>query len=364
MNRLAFRTIFTACAAAAVLPQVHAAPLDALLTVTKPVVPGSVKIEAGYDLMNGTVDVFNFRDDHDDFAGTNVGDYHGGHVLAGVAVTPNLWIDGGLWKRKIDYRQDEAKIESWQLAAQYKLFDALAYRPAVAVRVGAWGNRADSLSKSTPTRFQGVDVSSVNVDSPKDQQYQLDLIATWPVAKSTEVSAFAGVGSSRVRIGDVNGVVVQGGCSYNVAFGRSVVAGALARPCGGVTEASFSAPTSALGVNIYDEAEYKARFAHVGFSAAWQSGAWQLRGGYQFQVQRRDDVDDLIEARGGSASKNNHVLVGEVVYQLTSNVALFGRGQYMQHQFTGEIPFAYNTLTAHRFKERYGIVTTGVMVSF
>lgn len=363
MNQSSIRILSVACAATA-FSCAQAAPLDALLSVTKPATPGSVRIEAGYDLMNSTVDVFNIRDQHDDFAGTNVGDYHGGHLLAGVAITPNVWVEGGLWKRRIDYRQDRADVESWQLAAQYRLFDHLAYRPAVALRLGAWGNRADSLTKSTPTQFQGFNIGAVNVDSPKDQQYQLDAIATWPVAQGLEVNAFAGFGTSRVSIGNVAGTITQGSCNYNVSFGRSAVTGALARPCGGATDTRFSVPNSALGVDVYNEAEYRARYAHVGFSATWQTGPWQLRAGYQYQSQRRRDVDDIIRQRGGSPSEHNHVIVGELVYRFTPNVAVYGRGQYMDRQFTGEIPFAYNTLTAHRFNERYGIVSTGLMIDF
>ncbi|MDB5726920.1 MAG: putative signal peptide protein, partial [Noviherbaspirillum sp.] len=55
---------------------------------------------------------------------------------------------------------------------------------------------------------------------------------------------------------------------------------------------------------------------------------------------------------------------GELAYRLTTNLSLFGRGQYMTNQFTGEIPFAYNTFTAGRFDKRYGIVTVGLAADF
>jgi hypothetical protein len=99
-------------------------------------------------------------------------------------------------------------------------------------------------------------------------------------------------------------------------------------------------------------------------SGKWRSGPWQLRAGYQYQRLDRGQIDDTIEQRGGKAVKSNHIVVGEVAYRLTTNLSLFGRGQYMTNQFTGEIPFAYNTFTAGRFDKRYGIVTVGLAADF
>jgi hypothetical protein len=235
----------------------------------------------------------------------------------------------------------------------------------VAVRLGAWGNYADSLTKSTPTNVQSVTLNSVNVIDPKDTQYQLDVISSWQVSDQTELSAFAGVGASRVTVGSVNGTTSQNGCNYNLAFGPTEVVGTLAQMCNASTVVDrFSVPYTAFGVDPYKETRYNATFVHGGFMTKWNQGDWQLRGGYQFQRLDRNNIDDLITRRGGTAVTSNHILIGEVMYKIVNNVSLFARGQYMSKQFTGEIPFAYNTMTARRFDQRYGILTTGVVVSF
>jgi hypothetical protein len=355
----------SAVASTQLLSAAHAAPLDALLSANKPTVPGKVEIEAAYDVVNSKVDVFNVRDSDKDFAGTNVGDYHGAHLRAGVAVTPSLWLDGGLWQRKLDYRQDQAKVNSWQLAAQYKFLDGKALVPTMAARVGAWGNYADSLDKTSPTKVSGVTLNSVSVKDPSDRQFQADLIASWPVLQQGEVSAFIGGGASRVKLGSVSGTATQNGCNYNLAFGRSEVTGTLAQFCNaGVVIDRFTLANSTVGINVFDEAEYRARFMHAGLSAKWLMGNWQLRAGYDYQRVNRDSVDDSISRRGGKPVEDNHTLVGEVMYRVTNNVSLFGRGQLMKRQFTGEIPFAYNSLTAGRFDKKYGFVTAGVVMQF
>jgi hypothetical protein len=340
----------------------HAAPLDALLSANKPNTPGSAEIEAAYDVVNSTVDIFNIRDKDSDYSGTNVGDYRGAHLRAGVAVTPDIWVDGGFWQRRIDYQRDEASIRTWQLGAQYKWLDALGYRPAMAVRLGAWGNSSGSLEKTSPTRFRGSTLDTVKVDAPEDRQVQLDLIATWALGDNLEVSSFAGAGTSRTKINAVSGTAALAGCNYNIGFSETNFVATLAQPCAGIQR--VEGRNSTLGINVYEEAQYSARFLHGGVSGKWRSGPWQLRAGYQYQRLDRGRIDDIVAQRGGKAVKSNHVLVGEVAYRIAGNLSLFGRGQYMTNQFTGEIPFAYNTFTAGRFDKRYGIVSVGVMADF
>ena len=343
-------------------PIALAAPMDAFLTANRPSVPGKTEIEISYDVVNDTLDVFNVRDSSD-YAGTKIGDYRGAHVLGGVAVTPRLWVDGGLWQRKIEYGSDDAKLNTWQVGAQYKLVEAEAYRPAMAIRASAWGNYADSLTKSSPTTQQGVTLNTVNVNSPKDVQYQLDLIGTWPIGKNTELSAFIGGGRSRVSMSSLTATATRGGCLYNLSFEENNVIGTLAQPCSGGAD-RISIPNSEYGIDVNRETEYHASYLQAGLMAKWRYDRWQVRAGYQYQTLRRDNVDDIIESRGGKTYEENHILIGDIRYGLTQNLSLFLRGQYMSNQFVGEIPFAYNTFTAHRFNQHYGIVSTGLVFNF
>lgn len=352
------------CCAGFLSPAV-AAPLDAFLSANQSSTPGEVQVEAAYDLVNSTVDFLKIRDNDADYSGTNVGDYHGAHVRAGVAITPRLWLDGALWERRIDHRSDLAKIHSWQLAAQYKLLEGSGYQPSVAVRLGAWGNYADELKKSSPTTVRGVTLNSVNVSDPKDIQYQLDLIGTSKILENTELSMFVGAGASRVTLGSVTATTTQNGCNYNLALGPTEVVGTLAQLCNAsLVVDRFTAQNSAFGIDINKEAQYNASYVHGGLMLKWNKEDWQVRAGYQYQLLNRHQVDDTIKSRGGITSQSNHILIGEVMYKILHNTALFVRGQYMTNQFTGELPFAYNTLTSSRFDKRYGILSTGLVITF
>ncbi|WP_211455036.1 hypothetical protein [Collimonas antrihumi] len=364
MKKLFFSLSLSACCAAA-SSTASAAPMDAFLSANQSNTPGEGQVEASYDLLNSTVDVFKARDKDTNFAGTNVGDYHGAHVRAGVAITPRLWVDGALWERRISYRNDVAKINTWQVAAQYKLVEGSGYLPSMALRLGAWGNYADALTKTSSTSVAGVTLNSVTVADPKDVQYQLDLINTWLILAHTELSMFVSAGGSRVSVGKISGTATENGCHYNVDFGSTAVVGALSQQCNANTVIDrFSAPNSAYGINVQKETQYNAVYFQAGLTGKWSMDDWQVRAGYQYQALNRNHIDDIIQSRGGIATKSNQILMGEIMYKIVKNAAIFVRGEYMSHQFTGEIPFAYNTLTAQRFNQRYGILSTGLVVNF
>lgn len=349
------------CCAGASTP-VFAAPMDAFLSADKPIVAGTGYIEGAYDVVNANI--FGARSSDASFAGTNSGDYRGAHVRAGVAINPKLWLDGGFWERRINFRDDVVKINSWQLAAQYKLLDGTSYRPAVALRFGTWGNYSDESRKSSATDVRGRILNSVTIDSPEDRQYQLDLIATSNIFKRTALSMFVGAGVSRVEVGDISATSTIGGCPYNLALGPSNVVATLARPCNNIVESRIVVPNSAYGVDVNGETQYRASYVHGGFNLDWKGDNWQAKGGYQYQYLRRNQIDDTIKRRGATSYQSNHILIGEVRYKVMAQASIFLRGQYMTNQFVGEIPFAYNALTASRFTNRYGILSTGLIVTF
>jgi hypothetical protein len=339
---------------------VLAAPLDALLTAQHATAPGEIELEVGYDLVTNTVDVFNIRGNDPTYAGTNVGDYHGAHVRGGIALSPDIWLDGALWQRRLDYRADLLRINSWQLGAQYKVLGETDVRiPSMSARLSAWGNYSDGLNKSSPTTLRGQTLSTVQINQPKDIQVQLDLIGTARIFNKSEINIFGGIGASQVSIKSVAGTAKLDGCDYALSFTPTAVIGQCISNGDG-----FSVPNSTYGIDIYNEAQYSARFASGGFSLNWQQQNWQLRGGYQFQRITRHQIDNTIQTRGGLTYQSNHILLGEVMYRVIRNTAIFVRGQYMTNQFIGEIPFAYNTMTASRFDKHYGILSTGLAIAF
>jgi hypothetical protein len=347
---------------AAVCLPASAAPLDALLTANQINLPGRGELEVSYDFVNSSVDFLNIRDKN---ASSSVGDYKGGHLRGGVAITPQLWIDGALWRRQVDYRSFLAQITSWQVAGQYKLLEGAGYTPAVALRLGAWGNYADSLSKSTNTTVAGTKFTSAQVTKPRDVQYQLDLIGTWPLSPQTDVSLFAGAGASSVSFDSASATSrTANGCDYNVAFSDAGSVSTLAQPCNAAIVVTRFAQAASATVDVNKEARYTASYYQAGFMADWHNNDWRVRAGYQYRTINRSQVDDIIASRGNTPYKSNHVIISDLSYRAFKNGIIFLRGQYMKNQFNGEVPMAYNSLTADRFNKRYGILSTGVIFTF
>lgn len=341
--------------------QSDAAPLDALLSAHPFRQAGGMAFEISYDAMNNTLDVLGVRAKDAQYTGTNVGDYAGAHVRAGYALTDNLSLDGGYAKRKISYRTDNESIDSWQVAAQYRLYGDESSAAHYAVRLGVWGNQSGELSKTSPTLFMGKTLNSVTVSNPQDAQIQLDTIGTWKLAEQTELSAFAGAGSSWVGTGNMTANYTSGaGCNYNLTFAPDGTSGTLVGPCtGSVVITNFTTTQS-----ITQEFSYRSNYYQLGGSLRWQKNDWVLRGGYQFQHLNRNNVDALIVSSGGVAYKNNHILLADVFYKLMPKVAVFTRVQVMSNQFVGEIPFSYNQVTSNKFNRRYGFASFGVNVDF
>lgn len=359
------KKIFYLCAAAACCVQASApasaAPLDAFLSANQNGTPWSGEAEASYDVANDTVDVFHIREKDAATSTSKLGDYQGAHLHGGVALTPRLWLDGSYWQRKITSRNFEATVKTWQVAAQYKLIDSAGYRPSLALRVGAWGNSADQLKREKNIKIGSTVLKSASLSGPEDQQYQVDLIGSWPVSERTELGMFAGAGHSRVTFDTASATTTRDGCLYNLSFGPSRVVGTCETPS---MSARFSTPNSVYGIDVNQEAQYSARYYQVGLNAKWQAENLRLRAGYQYLSLSRGNVDSIVGGRGGIAYKKNHILTAEVAYKLFKHTSVFLRGQYMSNQFNGEMPMAYNTLTASNFNQRYGILSTGVITTF
>lgn len=364
MKKLLFPLIW--CCADLLSPAL-AAPLDALLTANRNPVARQVEIETAYDLVNNTVDVFHLRANDSAYAGTNVGDYHGAHVRLGMALTPRLWLDGAFWERRIDYHSDVEKIKSWQLAGQYKLVAGEGAMPGIAVRLGAWGDYSGQMTKSSPTVVGNQTLNTLSASSPKDKQLQFDVIGTSTVFTGTELTGFLGAGISDVTVGSVSGTATHGACNYNVMVGETETVGTLAGTCNAdIVLQRFSVQNSAYGINVKKDVNYNASYIQAGTMLKWhtEDEAWKVRAGYQYQYWHRQNVDNTVSSKGGTPYTSNHIFIGDISYALFSHASIFIRGQYMVHQFVGEIPFVYNAMTASRFDRRYGIASTGIIFTF
>lgn len=362
MNKL--HALLALCGVIALPATVCAAPLDALLAADEYHHAGEFRAEAGFDAMNSTLDVLHIRANDPLYAGTNVGDYSGLHLRLGYALTDRLSLEGGAWQRKISYRSDNESLGSWQVAGQYRVSGSENSKTHLALHLSAWGNQAATLTKSTPTLVGGRNVNSATINSPSDSQVQVDAIGTWRLTRRTSLSAFAGMGRSTVSTGDMSAnYTSSNGCNYNLAFTATGTSGALSAPCipagGGAVIDSFSTSQSVL-----QEFSYHATYYQLGGMWQWQNQNWSVRGGYQFQRLQRANVDALIVSGGGVSYQTNHILVADVMRKVSRHAAVFARGQVMSNQFVGEIPFAYNSVTASKFASRYGFATFGVVMGF
>ena len=339
-----------------------AAPLDALLTAIPPASSVRWDFEAGADQANRALDVFGLRPKRADGSYGPSGTYNGSHLGLGFQASPSLRIEAALWQRSIAYVSAAADVTSWQLAGHWQLLSRADGGTAVALRGGAWGNRAPLLRRTTSAVVQGTTFTSAQATQPRDDQLQVDLVASWTLVRSVQASAFVGLGRSRVDFDQVSATTgVAPDCVYDVQF----VDGKVIATCeANGNSIRISTPAHVYGIDVDREARYSATFISTGANAFWQPGNWRVRAGVQFVRLDRGAVDEIVRARGGTPFDSNTIVVTDIGYRVLRHSLLFMRAQIMAHQFVGEAPLMYNTLTATQHRRRYGIATLGVAHSF
>ena len=333
---------------------VSAAPLDMLLEAGPHTRAGSGFFELSNDGMSKQLDLLRLRPDTitDDSAGV----LRGFRLRAGYGVDSRLWIDGGFARRQIFYGGVGPFFNSWQLGGQWRVRESLGRwsGPDVSLRLGAWGNQAGTISVpgSTLERYAGFDrLDSLAVNGASDRQLQTDVVGTWWNG-STIWSLFAGTGVGRVSVETITASVGPFSTTWRDGRFDSDLVQSIAPSLG------LSSALSSIN--------YQTRFLHGGVGMRVPLGNWAFRGGYQYFTIRRDAVDAAISARAvdNAVYQSNHTLLGELALRVAPSVRFFVRGQAMSHQMLSEMPLLYNTLTARRFNERYGVLSSGVMMSF
>lgn len=346
---------------------VQAAPLDALLTATPERASPQLRVELGLDLVNRSIDFSTSADPGGQNPATTAGDYRGGQLLAAWRANDRLWLSGGLWQRRISNAVDHFDYTSWQLAGQWRLSDAAGAMPALALRLGAWGNRASATEATTPVRVPGAILDTVSIDSPSDQQLQVDLVATWPLSARLDVSAVLSAGRSQLRYGGLTATTTRNGCPYNLVFTGNDIFGTLAQPCtgtgGGVIRQFFDS-SGDYGVDVAREIAWNGRFLQLGANLRWLQGDWQLAGGYLFHTTRRSGVDGILARRGDPVHRHNHVVMAEAAYRLWPQLSVFGRAQVSSNLFLHDIPVTYNASTSGSFGNRFSLITLGLRADF
>ncbi len=343
-----------------------AAPLDTLISAAPELASAHGDIELAVDHLARRVETT--RTTNGDTR-TSAGDYRGAHGRVAGRVADGLWLSGSLWQREIGDGTDHYRYRSWSAAGQYR-FNAVPSPgdpvPALALRLGAWGSAATSTQTTTPVQVPGAVLNSVTVTAPSDRQLQADLIATWRLTPTWDLSAALGGGRTQLRYGALAATTTRNGCNYNLVFTGNDIFGTLASPCsasGGVIR-QFLDRSGDYGVDVAREIAWHGRFAQVGVNAGWRHGPWALRGGYLFHAAQRDAVDDILVARAAPVYRHNHLLTLESAYQLTAQLGVFAQAQFSSNLFLNDLPVTYNTATSASFGTHYSVLSLGLRASF
>jgi hypothetical protein len=316
--------------------------------------------------MNGALDVFRVRESDPATAGTRAGDYSGKHVSMGWRVAEPLWLTGSLYNRAVSDTTDTHHYTGWQAGAQYRLQEAQGRMPAIGFRVSAWGHQADAVESTTPVSVPGAILNTVKIKEPADRQLQADLVGTWSLTPSLELSAMAGAGMTRLYYGKLSATTRRDGCNYQLSFTGNDIFGQLIPPCaaaGGVMEQFFDS-SGDYGVDVAKEIAWRGNFLQAGVNMVWYRGPWVLKGGYLYHAIQREAVDDILRGRGKKVYNRNHLLLLEADYQLSPWLSLVGRGQFSSKLLFNEIPVTYNSSSAPRFGRKYSLFTIGLRADF
>lgn len=354
------------CACSATAAQCFAAPNDPFLSAkdfnakyTSP-----LQMTLAVDAVNDSIDFLNMRQS-EGITDKSAGDYQGFHLSAKYDLNPQWSIEGTYWHREIDYAQDTNKIQTGLLAARFTPDLNLNKNDAVSFRASFWGNTADSLTKSTPTKVNQRTLQKVNVEDPKDIQFQFGGIFSRKLDPMNQLNAFASIGYSKVEVNDLHIQASQQGCLMNININsQNQYSGSLAQPCnnGGITITKLDIKGNAneFGLDIQQDLNYESYFAGLGSSWNWRYKKFESQIAYQYQYLWRDKIDDRISNFGNTAIKDNHTLGAKFSYDFTPRVTGFMQGEIYQSNFVGQIPFLYNGVTASRLDKRYGLATLGI----
>jgi len=298
-----------------------------------------------------------------------------GQQLAGAwRVREDLLLSAALGQRRLDDGLDRYRFDSWLLSGQFRLTGRQTGRqtgPAdgwhsLSLRLAAWGHQADVMASRTPVQVPGAVLNSVTVISPSDRNLQADLVASWQLQPAVEVHAVLSLGRTQLAYGDLRATTTLDGCQYDLDFQGNDIFGNLSAPCsaaGGVVQQFFDS-SGDYGVDVPRELAWRGHFVQAGVNMRWQRGDWSLQGGYLAHRIWRQDVDDILAARGDPVQTINHLVAVEAGWRVHRHLALFLRGQRSSRLFFNELPVIYNSSTSSSFSQHFSLLTLGLRAHF
>lgn len=343
-----------------------AAPLDALLTALPDPGAGRGRLELAVEHANRSLDPFPDAAVDPTAPRAPPGSYRGLTAAASYQVLPTLTLSAGLGQRRLNDGIDVYLFDSWQLAGRWRVAPQQGLRPAVALRIGAWGDASDATESHTPVRVPGAVLNSVKITHPSDRNLQLDLIGTWRLGPAWDLSAVLGIGRTQLDYGALSATSTINGCQYDLAFKGNDIFGQLSGPCsaaGGIVR-QFYDSSGDYGVDVPREIAWHGNFVQFGLNAVWRSGAWTLQGGYLFHTIRRSSVDEIAAERGDPVQRINHVFALDAALRLHEHFTVFLRGQRSSRLFFNDLPVIYNSSTSGSFGRHFTVLTLGLRTSF
>ena len=346
-----------------------AAPLDALLTALPEPAVSKGHVEIGSDHMNQRLDFFNIRDSHLLAAGTQAGDYHGGHLAGGWQFNDNLWLSGSLWQRNLNGLSGAYNFNTWQASGLYRFLDGNKKIPSLALRLSAWGNEAGEVSSANicaapvanaPKTCQAdAFLNSVKITNPSDQTLQADLVGTWNLSSATDISVLLGAGTTELSYGTLSGTTQRKGLLYQFSFIGNDIFGTTADG-----SSQFREKASKYGVDVAKELAWRGHFVQAGINAVWRSGPWTWRAGYLFHTVQRDAIDDILASRGWSVLTQIKSITLELNHRFSPRLSAFVRSQLSDKLIFNDLPVAYNTFSSDLFGGRYSIYSFGLRYNY
>ncbi|MGF1545955.1 MAG: hypothetical protein ACFCUG_01345 [Thiotrichales bacterium] len=299
----------------------------------------------------------------------NLPRYRGAHVR-GTFKPDEAWeFSGGYWNREMANKRDRYEVQSLQAAAQYSL-PQLWRGNRLALRLGYWRNDASELSKNSFTRINDYKITSLSVVQPRDENLQLNFILSQPVSKTWNLSAYVGLGSTRVDYERIEGLLRdKKNCNYRFDLEKtSGTVNQLGR-CGAVKALVIEMPTEQsvannIGVNPRDALEYDAVYYQIGLGARYSARRWQTALGYELRQIHRPDIDAMVTESGATPYDLNHSVTLDLAYRVNDSVQLFGRTEYETSRLLSTVPLAYNAFTAERFAQAGVYFSFGLRMGF
>jgi hypothetical protein len=345
---------------------VLAAPGDALLGGLPEAGQGSGWLSLAVDHADRSLNPFQDRVVDPSAPRSPPGSVDGQQLAGAWRAMDGLLLSASLGQRRLDDGLDRYRFDSWLLAGQARLTARSDAWPALSLRLAAWGHRADVMESRMPVQVPGAVLNSVTVISPSDRNLQADLVASWQLRPAVEVHAVLSAGRTQLAYRDLRATTTLDGCQYDLDFQGNDIFGNLSAPCsaaGGVVQQFFDS-SGDYGVDVPRELAWRGHFVQLGVNARWQRGDWSLQGGYLAHRIWRQDVDDILAARGDPVQTINHLLAVEAAWRVHPQLSLFLRGQRSSRLFFNELPVIYNSSTSGSFGQHFSLLTLGLRAHF